>query len=116
MKVAQYEVLGMKQKGCPSRNGRSKHSAFGLAHGAAIVSIRRSSRSSFVPPSLRYGAAFSLRARCSSKSEGGILTMADKPGRIPLLRTRTQHFVLGYFRQVPTGLIFSNHQRTRALP
>jgi hypothetical protein len=28
------------------------------------------------------------------------------------LKTLTQHFVLGYFRQVPTGLIFSNHQRT----
>jgi NAD(P)H-dependent FMN reductase len=24
----------------------------------------------------------------------------------------SQHFVLGYFRQVPAGLIFSNHQRT----
>ena len=26
------------------------------------------------------------------------------------LKTLTQQFVLGYFRQVPTGLIFSNHQ------
>jgi hypothetical protein len=27
------------------------------------------------------------------------------------LRTLTQHFVLGYFRKVPAGLIFSNHQQ-----
>ena len=75
MKVAQYEVLGNDaKKRCPSRKGRSKHSAFGLAHGSAIVSIRRSSR----------------------------------PGWITLLKTLTQHFVLA--RQVPTGLIFSNHQ------
>jgi hypothetical protein len=25
----------------------------------------------------------------------------------------SQPFVLGYFRQVPAGLIFSNHQRNR---
>jgi hypothetical protein len=25
------------------------------------------------------------------------------------LKTLTQHFVLGYFREVPAGLIFSNH-------
>ena len=31
------------------------------------------------------------------------------------LKTLTQHFVLGYFRQVPAGLIFSNHQRTCAI-
>src|SRR6266404_8869528 len=31
------------------------------------------------------------------------------------LRTLTQHFVLGYFRQVPAGLIFSDHQRTCAI-
>jgi len=30
------------------------------------------------------------------------------------LKTLTQHFVLGYFRQVPAGLIFSNHQQTSA--
>src|SRR6266446_5968299 len=27
------------------------------------------------------------------------------------LKTLTQHFVLGYFRRVPAGLIFSNSQR-----
>jgi hypothetical protein len=37
--------------------------------------------SSFAPPSLHYGAAFSLRARRSSKSEGGLRATADKPGR-----------------------------------
>ena len=43
---------------------------------------RRSSRSSFVPPSLHNGAAFSLRAGRSSKSEGGVPTKTDKPGRV----------------------------------
>jgi hypothetical protein len=66
------------------RKGRSKRSSLSLACVSAITSIGRSSRSSCVPPSLRYGAAFSLRARRSSKSEGGILTTADKPGRIGL--------------------------------
>src|ERR1700730_11253813 len=117
MKVAQYEVLGSDAKEMSVPPGTIETFGSGsLASGSTSVSAHRSSRSSFVPPSLRFGAAFSLRARRSSKSEGGILTMADKPGRIPLLRTRTQHFVLGYFRQVPTGLIFSNHQRTCALP
>jgi hypothetical protein len=33
------------------------------------------------------------------------------------LKTLTQHFVLGYFREVPAGLIFSNHQpRSRSRP
>jgi hypothetical protein len=42
---------------------------------------------------------------------------SSRPGRIPLLRTLTQHFVLGYFREVPAGLIFSNHQpRYRSRP
>ena len=82
MKVAQYEVLGLKQKGCPSRQRRSKHLAFGLAHGSAIVSIL-----SIVPS-----------------------------GTNSSLKTLTQHFVLGYFRQVPTGLIFSDHQRTYVIP
>ena len=31
------------------------------------------------------------------------------------LKTLTQHFVLGYFRQVPAGLIFSNHQSSLML-
>jgi len=31
------------------------------------------------------------------------------------LKTLTQHFVLGYFRQVPAGLIFSNHQTCATL-
>jgi len=37
---------------------------------------------SFAPPSLRYGAAFVLRARRSSKSKGGLRATADKPGRL----------------------------------
>ena len=31
------------------------------------------------------------------------------------LKKLTQHFVLGYFRQVPAGLIFSDHHRTCAI-
>jgi hypothetical protein len=31
------------------------------------------------------------------------------------LKTLTQHFVLGYFRRVPTGLIFSNCRTTCAI-
>jgi hypothetical protein len=27
------------------------------------------------------------------------------------LKTLTQHFVLGYFRKVPAGLIFANHRQ-----
>src|SRR4029077_21281784 len=41
--------------------------------------------------------------------------LVDRPVRVRdgySLRKLTQHFVLGYFRQVPAGLIFSNHQRT----
>jgi hypothetical protein len=37
---------------------------------------------SFASPPLRYGAAFVLRARRSSKSEGGLRATADKPGRV----------------------------------
>jgi hypothetical protein len=37
----------------------------------------------------------------------------DRPWRDgPVFCFISQHFVLGYFRQVPAGLIFSNHQRT----
>ena len=83
MKVAQYEVLGndAKRHARPARDDRNVRL---LVSHTATASIGRSSRPSFVPPSLRCGAAFSLRARRSSKSEGGILTMADKPGRIAL--------------------------------
>ena len=81
MKVAQYEVLGLKQKGCPSRQRRSKHLAFGLAHGSAIVSIL-----SIVPS-----------------------------GTNSSLKTLTQHFVLGYFRRVAAGLIFTERLTTCAI-
>ena len=37
------------------------------------------------------------------------------PGTDTSLKTLTQHFVLGYFRQVPPGLIFSDRQRTCAI-
>jgi hypothetical protein len=40
--------------------------------------------SSFVPSSLRYGAALASRARRSSKSGGGIVTKADRSGRSPI--------------------------------
>jgi hypothetical protein len=62
VKVAQYEVLGNGvKKTRPSRKGRSKRPAFGLARRSAIASVGQSSRSSFV-----------------------ILTTADRPGRIAL--------------------------------
>jgi hypothetical protein len=39
------------------------------------------------------------------------------PGTDSSLKTLTQHFVLGYFREVPAGLIFSNYQqRSRSRP
>jgi hypothetical protein len=45
VKVAQYEVLGNGvKKTRPSRKGRSKRPAFGLARRSAIASVGRSSR------------------------------------------------------------------------
>jgi hypothetical protein len=44
MKVAQYEVLGMKQKDTSVPRGTIETNGFGPARGSAIVSIRRSSR------------------------------------------------------------------------
>jgi hypothetical protein len=61
----------------------------------------------------RKRSAFGLARRSAIASIG----RSSRPGRIPLLRTLTQHFVLGYFREVPAGLIFSNHQpRSRSRP
>ena len=38
---------------------------------------------------------------------------SSRSGTDSSLKTLTQHFVLGYFRQVPAGLIFSNHPLLR---
>jgi hypothetical protein len=50
----------------------------------------------------RKRSAFGLARRSAIASIG----RSSRPGRIPPLRTLTQHFVLGYFREVPAGLIF----------
>jgi hypothetical protein len=78
----------MVQKEMSVPPGTIERLATGLSHAAHERNGRRSSRSSFVPPSLRFGAAFKLRARRSSKSEGGILTMADRPGRFAFLNCK----------------------------
>ncbi len=92
MEIAQYEVLGNEAKRHVRPAGTIERSAFGLAHGSACQ------HSSIVP--------FLLRR----PDYGG------QAGTDSSLKTLTQHFVLGYFRQVPAGLIFSNHQRpSRAL-
>jgi hypothetical protein len=85
VKVAQYEVLGNDAKSHvrPGRDDR-KRPAFGLARRSAMANFR-----SIVP--------FLLRR----PDYGG------QAGTDSSLRTVTQHFVLGYFREVPAGLIFS---------
>jgi hypothetical protein len=80
VKVAQYEVLG---------NGAKRHVRPAIRDDRNFRLWSRTPLSdcqhwSIVPPSLRCRAAFSSRARRSSKSEGGILTTADRPGRIGL--------------------------------
>ena len=73
MKVAQYEVLGMKQKEMSVPQGTIE--TFGFW------------------PRTRLGD-------CQHPSIG-------PSGTDISLKTLTQHFVLGYFRQVPAGLILS---------
>jgi hypothetical protein len=100
--LAQHEVLGgeAQRHVRPGRDDR-KRSAFGLGCGSAIVGIRRSSRSAFVPQS--------LEERRRRPDYGG------QAGTDRSLKTLTQHFVLGYFRWVPAGLIFSNSPMTCAI-
>ncbi len=74
-KVAQYEVLGMKQKEMSVPQGTIE--TFGFWSRTRLGDCRHLS----IVPS----------------------------GTDSSLKMLTQHFVLGYFRQVPTGLIFSNH-------
>ena len=82
MKVAQYEVLGLKQKG---------------------VSVPQGTIETF---------GFWSRTRLGDCWHPSIVPSGTNSS----LKTLTQHFVLGYFRQVPTGLIFSDHQRTYVIP
>jgi hypothetical protein len=84
VKVAQYEVLGndAKRHVRPGRDDR-KRPAFGLARRSAIANFR-----SIVP--------FLLRR----PDYGG------QAGTDSSLRTVTQHFVLGYFREVPAPKSF----------
>jgi hypothetical protein len=87
MKVeAQYPAaagLGndAKRNARPDRDDRTVLAPRLLHTVSRPQAANRSSRPSFVPPSLRCGAAFSSRVLRSSKSEGGTLTMADRPGR-----------------------------------
>ena len=84
MKVAQYEVLGNDAKRRVVPQGTIE--TFGFWSRTPLSDCPHWS---IVPFLLRPAVAslwrgLSLRARRSSKSEGGILTMADKPGRKPL--------------------------------
>ena len=55
---------------------------------------------------------FESRKRLSDyKRSSIVLSGTDRP-----LKTLTQHFVLGYFRWVPSGQIFSNSPTTCATP
>jgi len=102
VKVAQYEVLGNDEKRYV-RPVRDDRYAWLLVSRVAkrVPGIGRSSRSAFVPQSLK-----EQRRR---PDYGG------QAGTDSALKNLTQHFVLGYFRQVPAGRIFSNPQTTRAI-
>jgi hypothetical protein len=94
VKVAQYEVLGndAKRQVRPG-SGRDDRIAWRLVWHAAQrlpTSLDRP-----VPPS----------SRRRSKGERGGLAGTDSS-----LKTLTQHSVLGYFREVSAGPIFSNRQ------
>jgi hypothetical protein len=54
---------------------------------------------------------FESRMRLSDSQHSSIVPS----GTDRSLKTLTQHFVLGYFRRVPTGLIFSNCRTTCAI-
>ena len=97
MKVAQYEVLGMKQKEMSVPQGTIE--TFGFWSPTRLGDCQHWSIVPFLlrPPS--------LEERRWHPDYGG------QAGTDSSLRTLTQYFVLGYFREVPAGLIFSNHQR-----
>jgi hypothetical protein len=88
VKVAQYEVLGNDAKR-QVRPGRDDRIAWRLVSHAAQR----------LPASL--DRPFLLR----HPDYGG------QAGTDSSLKTLTQHFVLGYFREVPAGPIFSNRQQ-----
>jgi hypothetical protein len=85
VKVAQYEVLGMKQKdtSVPSASGTIE--TFGFWSRTRLSDCQHSS----IVPFLRRRPDFGGQAGTDSS-----------------FKTLTQLFVLGYFRQVPTGPIF----------
>ena len=79
MKVAQYEVLGIDAKRLVRPGGAIE--TFGFWSRTPLSDCQHWS---IVPFLLRPAVASlwrGLRARRSSKSEGGILTTADRPGR-----------------------------------
>jgi len=83
MKVAQYEVLGndAKRHVRPARDDRN----IGFE---SCMRLSDCQHSSIVPFLLRH-------------PDYGGLAGTDRS-----LKTLTQHFVLGYFRRIPAGLIF----------
>jgi hypothetical protein len=93
-KVAQYEVLGNEAKRRVRPVGTNAFGVRDNRNARLLVShaLGDCKYSSIVP--------FLLRR----PDYGG------QAGTESFLKTLTQHFVLGYFRQVPAGLIFSNHQ------
>jgi hypothetical protein len=62
------------------------HRADSLAAGAVSCRLMSSTFTEFLPRSLR-GAAFVLRVRRSSKSEGGLQATADKPGQVLVVQS-----------------------------
>jgi hypothetical protein len=80
-----------KDRFVPQAQGTIETLGFWSRMPPAIASIGQSSRSSFVPPSLRYGAAFSLRARQSA----AIIASDARPCRLPVIHD--QGLALGHF-------------------
>jgi hypothetical protein len=94
VKVPSTKCWETMQKDTSARGGTIETFGFGFERRLAIASIGRSPRSSFVPPS--------LEGRTRRPDYGG------QAGTERSLKTLTQHFVLGYFRWIPAGLIPSD--------
>ena len=73
--------------------------------------LRNEAKRDVVPQGTKETLGFWFRTRLSDCQHSSIVPS----GTDSSLKTLTQHFVLGCFRQVPAGLIFSNHQSTERL-